>query len=158
MKNIKSESWLLLQRTVHFGDTDGAGVVHFHQLLRWCHEGWEESLIKYGISAVSIFPCQSNQKDPPKILLPIIHCEADFKSPVQVGQMLQLKISPTRLTPNCFQVETKFIFEDYLVAIGLIRHLSINALTRKKCLMPEEVEKWIEASMLTKQPQPIEEE
>ena len=28
-----SSDWLLLCRTVRFGDTDAAGVMHFHQLL-----------------------------------------------------------------------------------------------------------------------------
>jgi 1,4-dihydroxy-2-naphthoyl-CoA hydrolase len=31
-------TWLQLQRTVRFGDTDAAGVMPFLQLMRWCHE------------------------------------------------------------------------------------------------------------------------
>ncbi|MEY3545364.1 MAG: hypothetical protein RLZZ247_1521, partial [Cyanobacteriota bacterium] len=34
---MNPESWLLLCRTVRFGDTDAAGVMHFPQLLHWCH-------------------------------------------------------------------------------------------------------------------------
>ena len=41
---MTSPTWLQLHRVVRFGDTDAAGVMHFHQLLRWCHEAWEESL------------------------------------------------------------------------------------------------------------------
>jgi 1,4-dihydroxy-2-naphthoyl-CoA hydrolase len=45
-----------LERRVRFGDTDAAGVMHFHQLLRWCHEAWEESLERFGIAAAAVFP------------------------------------------------------------------------------------------------------
>ena len=47
------DHWLQLERRVRFGDTDAAGVMHFHQLLRWCHEAWEESLERFGLPAGS---------------------------------------------------------------------------------------------------------
>ena len=53
---LDPSAWLLLCRTVRFGDTDGAGVMHFHQLLRWCHEAYEESLERFGIPADQVFP------------------------------------------------------------------------------------------------------
>jgi 1,4-dihydroxy-2-naphthoyl-CoA hydrolase len=46
---MKSSDFLLLCRSVRFGDTDAAGVMHFHQLLRWCHEAYEESLEIFGV-------------------------------------------------------------------------------------------------------------
>ena len=59
------DHWLKLQRLVHFGDTDAAGVMHFHQLLRWCHEAWEESLERYGIATGSVFPgCRGQRQWP----------------------------------------------------------------------------------------------
>ena len=53
------QDWLQLERRVRFGDTDAAGVMHFHQLLRWCHEAWEESLQRYGIHAGSVRGCRA---------------------------------------------------------------------------------------------------
>ena len=38
---MEATNWLRLERTVRFGDTDAAGVIQFHQLLRWCHEAYE---------------------------------------------------------------------------------------------------------------------
>lgn len=49
------EDWLLLCRAVRFGETDAAGVTHFHQVLRWCHETYEESLERFGIQAAEVF-------------------------------------------------------------------------------------------------------
>ena len=64
---IKSDQWLLMKRKVRFGDTDAAGVMHFYQLLRWCHESWEESLEIYGVPASKVFPNSTNDDQNPKI-------------------------------------------------------------------------------------------
>ena len=63
---MTSPTWLqLLHRVVRFGDTDAAGVMHFHQLLRWCHEAWEESLEAQGIAAEAVFPgCRGQERWP----------------------------------------------------------------------------------------------
>ena len=74
--------WLLLCRTVRFGDTDAAGVMHFHQLLRWCHEAYVESLERFGIPAAEIFLRPGNI---PAVALPIVHCEADYLRPLPSG-------------------------------------------------------------------------
>ncbi|KKZ12242.1 MAG: hypothetical protein TE42_05280 [Candidatus Synechococcus spongiarum SP3] len=42
--------WLVIRRTVRFGETDPAGVVHFHYLLHWRHEAYEESLARFGVA------------------------------------------------------------------------------------------------------------
>ena len=41
---MKANSWLVLEKKVKFGDCDSAGVIHFHNLFRWAHESWEESM------------------------------------------------------------------------------------------------------------------
>jgi len=46
---MKPSDWLILQKKVRFGDCDSAGVIHFHNLLKWSHEAWEESIEIYGI-------------------------------------------------------------------------------------------------------------
>ena len=44
---MKPADWLILQKKVRFGDCDSAGVIHFHNLLIWSHEAWEESIEIY---------------------------------------------------------------------------------------------------------------
>ena len=56
LPSTNPREWLFLKRIVRFGDTDAAGVIHFHQLLRWCHEAWEESLELYGLPTNTVFP------------------------------------------------------------------------------------------------------
>ncbi len=147
---INPEAWLYLKRTVRFGDTDAAGVMHFLQLLRWCHEAWEESLEKYGLTAIDIFPNFNIENTQSRLLvgLPIVHCEADFWYPLYTGDSLEIELTPEKLDRARFQIKYKFNRDNDYVAQGLIKHQAIDLHTRSSCNLPEGIEFWIEASTL----------
>lgn len=143
-------SWLLLCRTVRFGDTDAAGVMHFHQLLRWCHEAWEESLERYGIRAADVFPGAAGQPagDLPATALPIVHCRADYRRPLLCGDPLAIRLDPVRLDPGSFEVRYRFSRGEDTVAEGLTRHVAIEATSRRRCPLPPPIQRWLEASAI----------
>ena len=133
---------------MRFGDTDSAGVMHFYQLFSWCHEAWEESLELYGLAPHTIFPNVNRSDQDVSILLPIVHCEAKFMSPIQTGDHLSLQLAPKRIDIGGFQVITKFKRDNVEVALGIIRHRSIHTKTRKHCALPHDIDRWLEASSL----------
>jgi 1,4-dihydroxy-2-naphthoyl-CoA hydrolase len=144
-------AWLLLCRTVRFGDTDAAGVMHFHQLLRWCHEAYEESLERFGIPAETIFPRpmwaeERGEIGAPRVALPIVHCSADYLRPLRVGDPLAIALEPKRLDLGQFEVVYSFHRQDKQVARGLTRHLAIGAADRRRCALPDPLQRWLEAS------------
>ena len=102
--------WLCLNRTVRFGETDAAGVVHFLELFRWCHETWEESLEKYGIALKDIFPTNEINTSQLDVALPVVHCEANYFQPLYVGDTINIElvtetVSYTHLTlPTIYSV------------------------------------------------------
>ena len=118
----RPEQWVISNRTVRFGETDAAGVLHFHHLLRWCHEAWESSLESYGIKVNDIFPVNTIKNQNPEIALPIIHCEADFKLPVNTGDKLLITIHPEQIDQSCFQVKSRFQRDGKNIATGIICH------------------------------------
>ena len=122
---MTSAPWLELSRTVRFSDTDAAGVMHFQQLLGWCHQAWEESLERFGLPAGSVFP--GGRGEQPSVALPIVHCHADFRAPVQVGDKLLIRLEPERLDPSSFAVNSQVLLEEQLVAQGCLRHVAIDA-------------------------------
>ena len=95
------DDWLLLCRSVRFGETDAAGVVHFAHLLRWCHEAYEESLERFGIPAAALFPTPGGA---PAVALPIVHCQADFLRPLVCGDALTIRLAPQPLDGGGFEV------------------------------------------------------
>lgn len=140
--------WLNLTRTVRFGDTDAAGVMHFHQLLRWCHEAWEESLELYGVEADTIFPGCREQERWPDTALPIVHCSANFTKAVHGGDQLLVRLTPQQIDQGCFEVRSQFLLKEQEVANGLIRQLAISAQTRRRCPLPAAISRWIEAAQI----------
>ena len=139
---MKSISWLNLKKKVRFGDCDSANVIHFHNLLKWSHEAWEESIEKYGISFTDIFPDNLSED---KIIFPIVNCEANFFSPIQLGDFLSIQILPSKINNHLFKIKTIFFKDSKMIAEGKIIHCSINPITRTKVSMPDNLEKWIEA-------------
>lgn len=152
---MHADQWLLLCRSVRFGETDGAGVMHFHHLLRWCHEAYEESLERFGIPCAEVFPqapwAQGEPPPvaPPEVALPIVHCSADFLRPLRVGDPLAIALCPLRVDPGSFEVRYSFASAGEPVARGLTRHVAITAADRRRCMLPEPIARWLEASSLT---------
>ncbi len=140
------KAWLYFNRTIRFGETDAAGVIHFHNVLRWSHEAWEESLELFGIESSKIFPGNGNFNTTPPISLPIVHCEVDYKKPIFNGNKLDIKIQPKIINEISFEVITRFDIKDSSHAISILRHKSITSETRKVCPLPKDIIKWLEKS------------
>jgi len=151
----KTHHWLLVNRIVRFGETDPAGVIHFHNLLRWSHEAWEESLEEYGLKVNDIFPNGSQASGNVEVALPIIHCKADFRSPIKTGDHLEIILVPEKIDISSFQVQSKFQCAGENVALAFIRHLAINVQTRQRCALPEKINLWLEASSVNLEPRPL---
>ena len=155
MLSRNPKHWLHLKRIVRFGDTDAAGVMHFHNLLRWAHEAWEESLECFGLEVSDTFPGYSADAMNPKVSLPIAHCQAEYKMPTRVGDQLLVVVAPKKIDSGSFQVETTFRLQNDCVAVGNILHVAINSQTRQRCLLPEHIELWLEASSINSGVQPL---
>ncbi len=141
---MKPNNWLILKRKVRFGDCDSAGVIHFHNLLRWAHESWEESIDIYGIPHQDIFPYPTGDKN--RIIFPIVNCEANFFAPIKIGDLLKIKVLPKKINNHLFQVNTFFYHDEINVAEGKIIHCSLDVDSKLKIQLPDQLDRWIEAS------------
>ena len=139
-------NWLTLHRSVRFSDTDAAGVVHFQALLGWAHQAWEESLERYGLAAGTIFP--GGRERAPGIALPIVHCDADFRAPLHMGDRVSIELEPKRLDRGSFEVMSLYLLGENEVARGCLRHVAIDSASRSRCPLPEGLDRWLEASCL----------
>ena len=144
-----------MKRKVRFGETDAAGVIHFHNLLRWCHEAWEESLDRYGVHSADVFPDVVQGEESLKVDLQIVHCGSDFLMPIKAGGHLKIILHPKKIDNSSFYVQSDFQCEGQKVALGLIRHLAIDIKTRKRCELPEKINLWLEASSVNLGPMSV---
>ena len=140
---MRAHNWLLIEKKVKFGDCDSAGVIHFHNLFRWAHESWEESMEIYGINLKEIFPSINNDT---KKIFPIINCEANFLYPIELGDKLKIKILPKKINNHLFEVNTTFCKDKTIVGNAKLIHCVIDIVDRKKVDLPESLELWIEGS------------
>jgi 1,4-dihydroxy-2-naphthoyl-CoA hydrolase len=135
--------WLLINRVVRFGETDAAGVMHFHHLLRWCHEAYEESLERFGIPAAEIFPQPGNIT---AVALPIVHCEADYLRPLACGDPLAIALGPRQRNEGSFEVTYRFRRDGMETARALSRHQAIDPVTRRASELLPSILRWLQAS------------
>ena len=146
MEKRNPREWLCLKRTVRFGETDAAGVVHFLELFRWCHETWEESLEKYGIVLQEIFPITKVNTCQLDVALPVVHCEAHYFQPLYVGDIINIELYPEKKNESSFVLRFKFKKNGEQIGIINIKHVSINPITREKCGLSKQINLWLHES------------
>ena len=148
MEKRNPREWLCLKRTVRFGDTDAAGVVHFHEMFRWCHETWEESLEKYGIVLLEIFPTTQINSCQLDVALPIVQCEANYFKPLYVGDTITIELNPEKLDESSFVLRFKLVKNSEDIGSINIKHVSINPISRERCTLSEQINMWLYQSSL----------
>ncbi|MCA6502179.1 MAG: acyl-CoA thioesterase [Pseudanabaena sp.] len=131
----------IYDRTIHFRDTDAAGVVYFANGLSICHEAYETSLAASGIELKSFFRGGA-------IAVPITQASIDFFKPMFCGDRIVVSLVKTLLSPESFQIEYQLFFdiesvEKKAIAKALTKHVCIDPTTRKRCNLSPDLLKWI---------------
>ena len=147
MEKRNPKEWLCFKRTVRFGETDAAGVVHFLELFRWCHEAWEESLEKYGIVLQEIFPTTQINTSQLDVALPVVHCEANYFQPLYVGDSINTDLYPEKINDSTFIIRFKFTKNGEQIGLTNIKHVSINSITRERCSLSNQINLWLDESV-----------
>ncbi|MBW4593776.1 MAG: acyl-CoA thioesterase [Brasilonema angustatum HA4187-MV1] len=124
-------------RTIHFQDTDAAGVVYFANLLSICHEAYEESLVISGINLKDFF---TN----PSVAFPIVHASVDFFRPLYCGDNLVIRLMPQQLSVDRFEVAYEVIVGEVIAAKAVTRHVCIETSNKTKTELPENMKEWLE--------------
>ncbi len=148
MEKRNPREWLCLKRTVRFGETDAAGVVHFLELFRWCHETWEASLEKYGIVLQEIFPTSQSNTSQLDVALPVVHCEANYFQPLYIGDTINIELNPEKINDSSFVLRFELKKNGEKIGSAKIKHVSINPVTRDICALSKQINLWLHESSL----------
>jgi 1,4-dihydroxy-2-naphthoyl-CoA hydrolase len=126
-------------RTIRFHDTDAAGVVYFANALVFCHEAYEESLIKADIQIDTFFGKSA-------IAIPIVQASVDFLRPMVCGDHIQINLTPHSLKTSEFEIRYEMYGEtnpQVLLSNAYTRHICIHAATRNRTEIPLSVQAWL---------------
>lgn len=115
-------------RTVHFADTDAAGVVFFARYYAICHEAYEEALTANGMPFGKLF-------DKSPTIIPVSRSEARYLRPLISGDKLRIELRHERLSPESFAIHYE-VFKlgnpDKLAAVVRTEHVCVNTEKRER--------------------------
>lgn len=123
-------------RTIHFNDTDAAGVVFFARYLAICHEAYEEALTAAGLPFGRLFADGET-------IVPVSKSEAKYLRPLVCGDKLRIDLRQERLTPESFAIHyeiTKLGNPDKLAAVVRTEHVCVNTRKRERQPLSPELE------------------
>lgn len=130
-------------RTIHFSDTDAAGIVFFARYLAICHEAYEEALAAAGLPLATFFTDTG-------VIVPIGKSEASYLRPLACGEKIRVEVTPTRLSENSFALD--FVIwkpmpsgADKRAAVARTEHVCISSSTRERQALPAPLAAWVDA-------------
>ena len=137
-------------RTVHFRDTDAAGVVYFANVLSICHEAYEASLAASGVDLNQFFRAG-------EVAVPIVHADVDFFQPMHCGDRLTIHLTPRSINDSEFEITYNLFVEMLLekpASRATTRHVCINPSLRKREALSAELTLWLQAIAAPPLPSP----
>ncbi|MEB3289603.1 MAG: thioesterase family protein [Leptolyngbya sp.] len=126
---------------VRFRDTDAAGVVYFAHGLALCHAAYEDSLQATGLDLQGFFSPAA------PLVYPIIHASMDYRRPLHCGQWVVITLRPKRLDEASFEIAYGLSLAadpPCIAAEALTRHVCIEAQTRRRHPLANEMEQWLQ--------------
>ncbi len=125
----------MFTRKIHLRlyETDATGVLYFPQQLRMAQETFECFLEEAG-------PSLGGWLKDKTYLLPVVHAEADYCKPIQVGDEVEIRLSLEKIGTTSFTLSTALVIEgEILAGKTSIVHVCIDRRLWKSCPLPPEL-------------------
>lgn len=115
---------------VRMHDTDMAGILYFARQFRFAHDALEDFVESEGFSFNQVF----HNDD---FVFVIVHVEADYFAPLQVGDKLETHLSIERVGNSSFTVMYRFYkLNQTLIGTAKTVHVTLDNKSRKKIPIP----------------------
>jgi 1,4-dihydroxy-2-naphthoyl-CoA hydrolase len=128
---------------VRMHDTDMAGILYFPRQFRFAHDALEDFVEDQGFSFEKVF----NQEN---FVFVIVHCEADYYSPLRVGDQLNVHVSVESIGTSSFTMKYEIFKIDHTHA-GSAKtiHVTLDRITRKKIVLPHILKEMLQKHLVT---------
>ena len=132
------------QRTIHFPDTDAAGVVFFANYLAICHEAYEESLAAAGVKIREFFAENT-------VVVPISKSSAEYLRPLFCGDVIAISVKPARLSDDSYAIDFEMTRVEPKPSkpVAHVRtcHVCIRSDTRERTALPAPLAAWVDSTL-----------
>ena len=118
-------------RSIFLKETDATGVIYFTSLLHYALEAFEVLLHKNESGLSQIFA--------KGYLMPIVHAEADYFSPLRVGDEIEIRIMLGKLGTSSITFQYEFLAKQNVVGRVEVVHVSISKQTGEKIPIPPQL-------------------
>jgi 1,4-dihydroxy-2-naphthoyl-CoA hydrolase len=124
---------------IRLHDTDAAGVIYFANQFRIAHEAFETYIESMRFDLGKLLRTAD-------YLMPIVHAESEYKTPLVVGDKITVQLSLERIGKTSFVLLYRLIKEDGTEA-GTVRisHVVIDRGSGQKRSIPDHLRNIIEA-------------
>ena len=130
------------ERTIRFGEVDGAGFVFFVKYLELCHEAYEASLMRVGIELRAFFGAN-------RILIPIMKTQAQYLGPLQSGDKVRIELAVTAAGEHGYAISYRVMHlapaGEKLVALAKTEHMVIDLQSLERKPPPPALAAWIQS-------------
>jgi len=127
---MKSDLAYKIETTVKLYDTDAAGIMFFGNYFRVAHDAYQAFLESCGFS----FADALNEG---KLLIPIVHAEADYMQPMAVGDKLTVELTASKISTHSFVLKYRLCRPDStLVAVVSTVHVTTDRAANEKIELP----------------------
>jgi 1,4-dihydroxy-2-naphthoyl-CoA hydrolase len=117
---------------VRLHHTDAAGLLFYGNIFILAHDAYEEFLQTLDLSIADLLKSE--------FILPIVHAEADYRKPIEVGKTLIVSVDVLSLGKTSFVLGYRFSDkDDVTIATAQTVHVSMSIETRKKIDLPEKL-------------------
>ena len=116
--------------TIKLHDTDAAGLLFFGHQFRIVHDAYQTFMEDSGFNFAEVL-------SQGKILVPIVHAEADYQEPVAVGDKLTIVMSAASLSEHSFTLNYDLKRPDS-TSVGTVQtvHVTVDRASGKKTPLP----------------------
>jgi len=117
---------------VYFYDADPAGIIFYASIFKFSHYAYEDLMRSFNLERNYFFDSE--------IILPIIHTQADYFSPIKVGEKLIISVTASQLRDNSFELSYKFTDENERIrASAKTVHVCVRKDNFKKVKLPSDL-------------------
>lgn len=121
----------LTKERLNFYDCDPAGIIFYASLLKIAHTAYEKFLAEISPGRNFFFD--------EEIVLPIIHCEADYYKPLKAFDVIDVSVIVKEVRDNSFELNYKFEIDNKMYAEAKTVHVCVDKKKFEKTNLPEQL-------------------